>query len=73
MMKSLGERKLIFIKSLSFYLLVFFISRNFDTLFNTRQIKFVNFKKRFAQYRRKITSYADMLMMCINLPVHGHM
>ena len=50
-MKSLGERKLIFIKSLSFYLLVFFISRNFDTLFNTRQIKFVNFKKRFAQYR----------------------
>ena len=39
---------------------------------NTIQIKFVNFKKRFAQFRRKITGYADMLMMYINYPLHGH-
>ena len=37
-----------------------------------RQIKFVNFKKRFPKFRRKITGYADMLMVCINLPVHGY-
>ena len=42
------------------------------TLSNTRQIKFVNFKHRFAQFHRKITGYTDMLMMHINLPAHGH-
>ena len=42
------------------------------TLSNTRQIKFVNFKKRFSQFSRKITAYADMLIMYINLPLHGN-
>ena len=32
----------------------------------------VNFKKRFAEFCRKTTGYADMLMMNFNLPVHGH-
>ena len=60
-MKSLGESfqpKNVFVKKL--------------TLSNTRKIRFVNFKTRFAQSRRKITGYAEMLMMCINLPVHSH-
>ena len=30
------------------------------------------FKKRFAQFPRKITAYADILMMYINLPGYGH-
>ena len=90
MMKSLGERKLTFIKSLSFYFLVFFIWQKFDTpnvnfylptkkrfiqiftLSSTRQIRFVDFKKRFTQFCRNISCYADMLMMYINLLVHGH-
>ena len=89
-MKSLGERTLIFIESLSFYFLVFFICLKCDTpnvnfyfptkkrflqklaLSNTRKIKFVNFKTCFTQFCRKITGYADMLMMYIKLPVHGH-
>ena len=89
-MKSLGERKLIFIEGLSFYILAFFICRKCDTpnvnfyfpikkrflqkfaLSNTRKIKFVNFKTDFTQFCRKITGCADMLMMYINLPVHGH-
>ena len=29
-------------------------------------------KKRFVQFRRKITAYADMVMMYINSPVHSH-
>ena len=37
-----------------------------------KKIKFVNFKTRFTQFCRKITGYADMLMMYINLPVRGH-
>ena len=41
-----------------------------DESSNTRQIKFINFKKRFAQFGRKITAYSDMLMMHINLPAH---
>ena len=45
---------------------------------NTGQIKLVNFEKRLAKIRRKIVKtrcisvYADVLMMYINLPVHGH-
>ena len=45
---------------------------------NTRQIKFVDLKNRSVQFRRKIfkiqgfSGYLDMLMMYINLPVHGH-
>ena len=42
------------------------------TLSNTRNIKFVNFKMCFAQFCRKVTGYTDMLMMCINLHVLGH-
>ena len=34
--------------------------------FNTRQIKFLNLKKRFVQFRRKIIGYADMFMMYSN-------
>ena len=41
-----------------------------DESSNTRQIKFINFKKRFAQFGRKITAYSDMLLMHINLPAH---
>ena len=41
-------------------------------LSNTREIKFVNFKTCFTQFCRKITGYADMFMMYINLPVHGY-
>ena len=41
-----------------------------DESSNTKQIKFINFKKRFAQFGRKITAYSDMLMMHINLPAH---
>ena len=89
--KSLGERKLlIFIESLSFYVLACFICQQCDppnvnfylptkkcflenfALSNTRKIKFVNFKTCFTQFCRKITGYADMLMMYIKLPVHGH-
>ena len=89
-MKSLGEMILIFIESLSFYFLAFFICPKCDTpnvnfylptkkrflqklaLSNTRKIMFVNFKTCFTQFCRKITDYASMLMMYINLPVHGH-
>ena len=89
-MKSLGEMNLIFIESLSFYFLAFFICPKCDTpnvnfylptkkrflqklaLSNTRKIKFVNFKTCFTQFCRKITGYADLLMMYINLPVHSH-
>ena len=45
---------------------------------NTRQIKSVNFKKRLAQFRRKIyknqcfSGYGDTLMRYINFPVHSH-
>ena len=42
------------------------------TLSNTRKITFVNFKKSFTQFYRKITGYGDILMMYINLSVHGH-
>ena len=35
------------------------------------KFKFVNFKPHFAQLRRKITGYADLLMMRINLLMHG--
>ena len=41
-------------------------------LTSNQKIKFVNFKTRFSQFRRKITGYTDMLMMCINLLVQGH-
>ena len=41
------------------------------TLSNARQIKCVSFKKRFAQFRIKVTGYSDMLMMYINWPMHG--
>ena len=41
------------------------------TLSNTRQIKFINFKHRFAQFHRKITDYTDMLIMYI-MPPHSH-
>ena len=37
------------------------------TLPNTRKIKFVNFKMPFAQFHRKITGYADMLMKYRNI------
>ena len=37
------------------------------TLSNTRKITFVNFKKSFTQFYRKITGYGDILMMYINL------
>ena len=62
-MKSLGERitfqpKNVFLQKL--------------TLFKTRKITFFNIKTRFGQVRRKITGYADVLMMYVNLPVHGH-
>ena len=90
MMKSLGERKLTFVKSLSFCFLVFFIWQKFDTpnvnfylptkkrfiqiftLSNTRQIRFVDFKKCFTQFCRNISGYTDMLMMYIILLVHRH-
>ena len=55
-MKSLAERITFQPKNISYRNLKF---------------KFVNFKAHFAKLRRKITGYADMLMMRINLPIHG--
>ena len=78
MIRSLVERKFIFIwqkfdtPNVNFYLPTKKRFLQKLTLSNTRQIKFGNFKKRFAQVRRKINGYADMLMIYINLPVHGH-
>ena len=71
------RRKLIFIESSSFYFLNFYLptKKRFLqklALSDTRKVKFVNFKTCFTQFCRKITGYADMLMMYINLPVHGH-
>ena len=43
----------------------------YHTPSNARQCKFVNLKNCYAQFHRKTTAYADILMMYINLPVHG--
>ena len=57
-MKSLGERITFQAKNVSYKNLKF-------------KFKFVNFNPHFDQLWRKITGYADMLMMRINLPMHG--
>ena len=43
-----------------------FFIESYITDFKTRQIKFLNLKKRFVQFRRKIIGYADMFMMYSN-------
>ena len=90
-MKSLGERKLILIESLSFYFLAFYICRKCDT---PNVSFYLPTKKRFFyrnlhypiqerlslliskrvshNFAKKLLAMLDMLMMYINLPVHGH-
>ena len=71
MMKSSGERNLIFVESLSFSFVFF---PNFFFFFfhlvEIDPIKFVNFKKGLAEFHKKIfknqcfSSYVDMLVIC---------
>ena len=74
MMKSSGERNLIFVESLSFSFvfvpIFFFFFFFFFHLVEIDPIKFVNFKKGLAEFHKKIfknqcfSSYVDMLVIC---------